>query len=166
VDHIWSPWRYRYVTKQEGPHPDCIFCAKNQASQEQDEKNLILFRAEHCFGLLNLYPYTNGHMMIAPYRHVSRIEDLPEPEWIELSRFARLAEANIRAIYHCDGLNLGFNIGAVAGAGIAGHIHMHVLPRWTGDANFMTVVGETRVHPEDLVESWQKLRECPWQLLG
>jgi len=103
-------------------------------------------------------------MMIAPFRHVSRIEDLPEPEWIELMRYARQAEKNIRATYHCDGLNIGFNIGAVAGAGIAGHIHLHILPRWNGDANFMTVVGETRIHPEDLHESWRKLSACNWQL--
>ncbi len=166
MDHLWSPWRYRYVTRQEGPKPDCIFCHKHQLAPANDPESLILFRAEHCFGLLNLYPYTNGHMMIAPYRHVARIEDLPEPEWIELSRFARLAEANIRSVYRCDGLNLGFNIGSVAGAGIAGHIHMHILPRWNGDANFMSVVGETRVHPEDLAESYRKLTACAWTLPG
>jgi ATP adenylyltransferase len=164
VDHLWSPWRYRYVTKEEGPRPDCVFCSKCQAPIERDPENLILFRATSCYGLLNLYPYTNGHMMVAPYRHVSRIEDLPEEEWIELARYARLAERHIRAVYHCDGLNLGFNIGAVAGAGIAGHIHLHVLPRWNGDANFMTVVGETRVHPEDLADSWRKLAACEWTL--
>lgn len=162
MDHLWSPWRYRYVTKEDGPKADCIFCAKAQANQ--DSENLILFRGEACYGLLNLYPYTNGHMMIAPFRHVSRIEDLPEQEWIELMRYGRLAERNIRSVYKCDGLNLGFNIGAVAGAGIAGHIHLHVLPRWNGDANFMTVVGETRVHPEDLQESWRKLSEASWTL--
>ena len=102
--------------------------------------------------------------MVAPFRHVSRIEDLPEQEWIELMRYGRLAERNIRSVYKCDGLNLGFNIGGVAGAGIAGHIHLHVLPRWNGDANFMTVVGETRVHPEDLQESWRKLSEASWML--
>lgn len=164
MDHLWSPWRYRYVTKEEGPRPDCVFCAKSQALPEHDRDNLILFRANFCYGLLNLYPYTNGHLMIAPYRHVSRIEDLPEPEWIELARYARLAEQHVRAVYRCDGLNLGFNIGSVAGAGIAGHIHMHVLPRWNGDANFMTVIGETRVHPEDLAESWRKLAGCNWSL--
>ncbi len=162
MDHLWSPWRYRYVTKEDGPKADCIFCAKSQSVE--DASNLILFRGEYCFGLLNLYPYTNGHMMIAPSRHVAHIEDLPEPEWIELMRYARLAERNMRGVYKCDGLNLGFNIGSVAGAGIAGHIHLHVLPRWNGDANFMTVVGETRVHPEDLQESWRKLSEAPWTL--
>lgn len=164
MDHLWSPWRYRYVTKTEGPKPECIFCDKVAAAPAEDSDHLILFRAEFCFGLLNLYPYTNGHMMIAPRRHVSRIEDLPEPEWIELARYARLAEQNIRAVYNCTGLNLGLNIGSVAGAGIAGHLHLHILPRWEGDANFMTVVGETRVHPEDLSESWRKLRAMPWVL--
>lgn len=162
MDHLWSPWRYRYVTKEDGAKPVCIFCAKAQTNEEA--QNLIVFRGESCYGLLNLYPYTNGHMMIAPFRHVSRIEDLPEPEWIEAMRYARLAERNIRAVYKCEGLNLGFNIGSVAGAGIAGHIHLHVLPRWNGDANFMTVTGETRVHPEDLQESWRKLSQAPWTL--
>jgi len=164
MDHLWSPWRYRYVTKAEDRPGGCIFCAKHQ--DQQDEKNLILFRGESCFGLLNLYPYTNGHLMIAPYRHVSTIEELPEEEWLELARYARLAESLVRKVYRCDGLNLGFNIGSVAGAGIAGHIHLHVLPRWNGDANFMTVVGETRVHPEELSESWRKLTEETWRLSG
>jgi ATP adenylyltransferase len=102
-------------------------------------------------------------MMIAPYRHVARIEDLPHQEWLDLMTYARLAERNIRRVYQCDGLNLGFNIGSVAGAGVAGHIHLHILPRWNGDANFMTVVGETRVHPEDLTVSWSKLSAAPWE---
>lgn len=164
MDHLWSPWRYRYVTKDEAPRPECIFCSKAAAGPEQTENDLILFRGATCYGLLNLYPYTNGHMMVAPYRHVSRIEDLPEEEWLELARYARRAERNIRAVYRCDGLNLGFNIGSVAGAGIAGHIHLHVLPRWNGDANFMSVIGETRIHPEDLAESWRKLTACDWSL--
>ncbi len=162
MDHLWSPWRYRYVTQEDGPKPDCIFCEKRQSGD--DESNLVLFWGGACYGLLNLYPYTNGHMMIAPFRHVSKIEDLPEPEWIEVMRYARLAEKHIRAVYQCDGLNLGLNIGSVAGAGIAGHIHLHILPRWSGDANFMTVVGETRVHPEELKESWRKLSACAWTL--
>ena len=164
MDHLWSPWRYRYVSAEPSEKPDCIFCAKPGASV--DEAELIVFRGAHCFGLLNLYPYTNGHLMIAPYAHVARIEDLPETDWIETMRYARLAERNIRRVYRCDGLNLGFNIGRVAGAGIAGHIHLHVLPRWEGDANFMSVVGETRVHPESLADSWSKLLACDWQLEG
>ena len=162
MDHLWSPWRYRYVTSETGDKSACIFCAKRESTE--DERNLIVFRGEHCYGLLNLYPYTNGHMMIAPRAHVATIEELEEPAWIETMRYARLAERNIRAAYKCDGLNLGFNIGGAAGAGIAGHIHLHVLPRWTGDANFMSVIGETRVHPESLADSWRKLAACEWKL--
>jgi len=165
MDHLWSPWRYRYVTKDEGPRQDCVFCDKAQSPPELDEQNLILFRGTHCYGLLNLYPYTNGHIMIAPYRHVSRLEDLPEVEWLELARYSRLAERHIRAQYKCEGLNMGFNIGSVAGAGIAQHIHLHILPRWNGDANFMSVIGETRVHPESLADSWNKLVSCNWSLV-
>jgi ATP adenylyltransferase len=165
MDHLWSPWRYRYVTKDEGPRPACVFCAKAQASLDHAEQDLILFRATHCFGLLNLYPYNNGHLMIAPYRHVATLEDLPESEWIELARYARLAERHIREQYKCEGLNMGFNLGTVAGAGIAQHIHLHILPRWTGDANFMSVIGETRVHPESLADSWRKLSNCDWTLV-
>lgn len=156
MDHLWSPWRYRYVTQGESPRESCIFC--------HPENREVVFRGEHCYGLLNAFPYTNGHMMIAPYDHVSRIEDLPEEKWMEMMRYARLAERNIRAAYRCDGLNLGFNVGSVAGAGIAGHLHLHVLPRWQGDANFMTTIGETRVHPEDLGETLKKLRACEWVL--
>jgi len=162
VDHLWSPWRYRYVTSEAGDKSACIFCAKRESTEH--ERNLIVFRGEHCYGLLNLYPYTNGHMMIAPHAHVATIEELDEAAWIETMRYARLAERNIRAAYKCDGLNLGFNIGGAAGAGITGHIHLHVLPRWTGDANFMSVIGETRVHPESLADSWRKLAACEWKL--
>ncbi|MFN7541374.1 MAG: HIT family protein [Acidobacteriota bacterium] len=166
MDHLWSPWRYRYVTAGEEPETDCIFCDKWKASPETDEAHLVLFRGPASYGLLNLYPYTSGHLMIIPARHVARIEDLPEAEWLELMCYARLAEKNLRAVYGPDGLNLGFNIGTAAGAGIAGHLHLHALPRWRGDANFLTVVAETRVHPEALQESWRKLRACSWVLTG
>jgi ATP adenylyltransferase len=165
MDHLWSPWRYRYVTSEdnsERPKPDCIFCDK--AASTADDSNLVVFRGALSYGLLNLYPYTNGHMMVAPYVHAARIEDLPEDTWIEIMRYARIAERNLRQAYRCDGLNLGFNIGSVAGAGIAGHLHMHLVPRWQGDANFMTIIGETRVHPEDLPATLAKLRSLSWEL--
>ncbi len=155
MDHLWSPWRYRYVTS--GEQPACIFCAPR-------EEHFLLFEAESCYGLLNRFPYTNGHMMIAPHAHVARLEDLDETAWLELMRYARLAERNLRQVYRCDGLNIGFNIGSVAGAGVAGHLHLHLVPRWHGDANFMTTVGETRVHPEALEDSARKLRAASWVL--
>lgn len=125
----------------------------------RDQENLILHRADHNYVLLNLYPYTNGHLMIAPYAHVATLEELAAEAAAEMMRLAQRADALLRERYRAPGINLGMNIGACAGAGVAGHIHMHVLPRWPGDANFMTTVGETRVLPEDLNDSWEKLRQ-------
>ncbi|HEY3440792.1 MAG TPA: HIT domain-containing protein [Paludibaculum sp.] len=155
MDRLWSPWRYRYVSKAS-PADDCIFCAKE--AERRDEDNLILHRGEHNFVLLNLYPYTTGHLMVAPYDHIASLEDLPDETAIELMRLTQTAVRHIRAIYRPQGLNAGLNLGECAGAGIAGHLHMHVLPRWAGDANFMSTIGETRVMPEDLPETWRRLR--------
>lgn len=154
MDRLWSPWRYRYVSKAS-PADACIFCAKE--AERRDEENLILHRGEHNFVLLNLYPYTTGHLMVAPYAHIASLEDLPDEAAIELMRLTQTAVRHIRAIYRPQGLNAGLNLGECAGAGIAGHLHMHVLPRWAGDANFMTTIGETRVMPEDLPETWRRL---------
>jgi ATP adenylyltransferase len=159
MDYLWSPWRYRYVTQAE-PSAGCIFCLK--ARENRDAENYIVYRGSLNFVLLNLYPYTNGHLMIAPYQHVATMEDTHEATLVEMMRLARRAEANLRAAYRPDGLNIGMNIGASAGAGIAGHIHLHVLPRWTADANFMTTVGETRVLPEDLAVTYGKLARLSW----
>jgi ATP adenylyltransferase len=165
MDHLWSPWRYQYVSGEESPRehkPACIFCAKSKPETQQ--RDYVLFYGEHCFGLLNIYPYTNGHLMIAPYEHVASLAEASEAACLEIMRYARRAEANLEAIYRCDGLNLGFNIGSAAGAGVAGHIHLHVLPRWQGDANFMSVIGETRVHPEGLDVTYSKLLAANWHL--
>lgn len=157
MDRIWSPWRYRYVSTAQ-PDDACIFCAKSAASI--DEENHIVHRGERCFVILNLFPYTSGHLMVAPYEHVASIEDADERTAMEMMLLVRRSVAHLRAIYKPRGLNLGMNIGECAGAGIAGHIHMHVLPRWPGDANFMSVVGETRVMPEDISETYRKLKEA------
>jgi ATP adenylyltransferase len=155
MEHIWSPWRYRYVSTAAAGDA-CIFCSKPAA--DQDEANHIVYRGERNFVILNLYPYTNGHLMVAPYEHVASIEEVAEETAVEMMLLVRRAARHLRAIYQPRGLNLGMNIGECAGAGIAGHIHMHVLPRWPGDANFMSVVGETRVMPEDLSETYHKLK--------
>jgi ATP adenylyltransferase len=160
VDRLWSPWRYRYVTKAD-PSDGCIFCVK--PAENRDRENYILHRGGLCFILLNIYPYTSGHLMIAPYQHVPTLAEAPEQAAAEMMWLARRAEANLREAYRPDGFNIGMNIGASAGAGIAGHIHMHVLPRWTGDANFMTTVGETRVLPEDLAATYEKLSRLSWE---
>ena len=156
MDRLWSPWRYRYIsTVPAASSAGCIFCDK--AAGGNDEESLIVFRGTRNFVLLNLYPYTNGHLMIAPYAHVATLEEAGEEIVAEMARLARDAERHLRATYNAPGYNLGMNIGESAGAGVAGHIHLHVLPRWAGDANFMTTVAETRVLPEDLPTTWQRL---------
>lgn len=160
MDYLWSPWRYRYLTEAPKPSgsegPGCIFC--EMAAANQNEEHLIVHRAALNFVVLNRYPYTSGHLMVVPYRHVSELAALNVAEANEMMALVQRAEAQLRKIYRPDGLNVGMNLGESAGAGIAGHIHMHMLPRWTGDANFMTTVGETRVLPEDLPVTWQRLR--------
>lgn len=154
MDHLWSPWRYSYVQSaalQEG----CLFCVK--AAEKKDRENFVILRAEYNFVLLNLYPYTTGHLMVAPYAHIATLEEADPAALAEMMRLAQRAEKALRAVYRPSGLNIGMNIGQCAGAGVAGHIHLHVLPRWPGDANFMTAVGETRVIPEDIHITYEKL---------
>jgi ATP adenylyltransferase len=157
MDRLWSPWRYRYVSKA-APTDACIFCAK--PARNEDREDLIVFRGERNFVLLNLYPYTSGHLMVAPYEHVATLEAAAEETLAELMLLTRRAQRHLREIYKAPGYNVGMNIGEAAGAGVAGHIHMHVLPRWPGDANFMTSVAETRVIPEDLETAWSRLRDA------
>lgn len=162
MDHLWSPWRYRYVQKADPQHDACIFCRKS--SEADDTRNLIVHRARNNFIILNLYPYTTGHLMVAPYQHVSLLEDASPEAVQEMMLLARKAQQNLARIYRPHGFNLGMNLGESAGAGIAGHIHLHVLPRWTGDANFMSTVAETRVMPEDLAITYQKLSDEQWAI--
>jgi ATP adenylyltransferase len=161
VDYLWSPWRYRYVSSAKPSSTEsggCVFCAK--AASSDDRADLVVLRGEHNFILLNLYPYTSGHLMIAPYAHVASLEDADPAALEEMMRLARRADAALRRLYKPDGMNIGMNLGACAGAGVAGHIHMHVLPRWCGDASFMTTISETRVLPEELSVTWERLREA------
>lgn len=156
MDRLWSPWRYRYVSKAS-PADDCVFC--RISAERNDESNFVLHRADRNFVLLNLYPYTTGHLMVAPYEHVPTLEQAAPETLAEMMALTQRFEALLRSVYRPAGLNIGMNIGEVAGAGVAGHIHLHLLPRWAGDANFMTTVGETRVMPEDLADTWRKLVE-------
>ena len=158
MDYLWTPWRYQYVTKS-GPQDECIFCAA-AADNAHDRERLVVYRADRNLVILNRFPYTTGHVMVVPYEHVPLLEDLPDSTLTELILLTRLTEKHLRVVYRPDGLNFGFNLGRSAGAGIAGHLHMHGLPRWTGDTSFMTAVGETRVLPEDLDTTWQKLRQA------
>ena len=159
MDYLWSPWRYQYVSSA-GIVPlgkdFCFFCSI-AADASEDAMNLVVLRAERSFVLLNRYPYCSGHLMIAPYEHVATLVEAHVATLEEMMRLAQRCESALRQVYGPDGLNFGFNIGQAAGAGIAGHIHMHGLPRWSGDTSFMTTIGETRVLPEDLATTREKL---------
>ena len=155
MDYLWSPWRYQYVT-QSIPEQGCIFCRKMQ--ENQDEGNWILHRGLHNFVLLNLFPYTSGHLMIAPYAHIARLSDADDATWMEMMALTRKAEQALQKTYQPEGINLGMNLGKSAGAGIADHMHLHVLPRWQADSNFITTIGETRVLPELLPDTYRKLK--------
>ncbi len=157
MDYLWTPWRYQYISKA-GETDDCVFCAAAQS--RRDAEFFVVHRAEHNLVILNRFPYTSGHVMVVPYEHVPSLQELADPTLVEMIRLGRECERALRDVYRPEGLNLGINLGKCAGAGIAGHLHLHVLPRWTGDANFMTVVGETRVMPEDLTTTWEKLRRA------
>src|SRR5512133_2093276 len=146
MDYLWTPWRYQYITTADKA-PGCVFC---QAQQQPDEQARIVLRAEHCFVILNTYPYTSGHVMVVPYAHLDELQKLPSAAAAEMIALTQRMEGVLRDLYKPDGLNLGMNIGKAAGAGVAGHIHMHALPRWVADANFVSVIGETRVLPETL----------------
>lgn len=154
MDYLWTPWRYAYVSgahKTEG----CVFC---EAPKEKDDaKARIAYRGKDCYIILNTFPYTPGHVMIVPYAHLDELRKLPPDAATEMMTLSQRVESVLRELYHPDGINLGMNIGKAAGAGIAGHIHMHELPRWVADANFVSVVGETRVLPETLDVTWEKL---------
>ena len=157
MDFLWSPWRFQFIANKD-KQQSCIFCDKPQLGN--DAETLIVHRSQLCFVILNLYPYNNGHVMIAPYAHVPTLEDADETITSEMMRLTRATQMHLRKIYAAPGFNIGMNLGACAGAGVAGHIHMHVLPRWPGDANFMTTVAETRILPEDLETSFQRLKDA------
>ncbi len=155
MDYLWTPWRYQYVSTAD-KKPECVLCEKLKTTDDRSE--LIIYRGEHCYVMLNLFPYTSGHVMVSPYAHVDRLAKLEDAASRELIALTQRTEKALEELYHPDGVNIGMNIGKAAGAGVAGHIHMHVLPRWMADANFMTVVGETRVLPELLEITWERLK--------
>ncbi len=154
MDYLWTPWRYAYVSSADRA-TSCIFCDKPR--ENDDRKNYIVHRGEHCYIILNAFPYTSGHVMVVPYAHLDQLDKLPREAAHEMMDLSQRMESVLRKAYNAEGVNLGMNIGKCAGAGVAGHVHMHVLPRWTADANFMTVVGETRVLPETLEQTYEKI---------
>ena len=146
----------KYIQNQEPPN-GCVFCLA--AAQETDAENLVIKRAKHAFVILNRYPYTSGHLMVVPYLHVSSIENLDPETRHEMIELVNQSMIVLRGIYQPDAFNLGANVGAAAGAGIAEHVHMHVVPRWNGDTNFMTAISETRVLPEELSDTYRRIHE-------
>jgi ATP adenylyltransferase len=154
MDRLWAPWRLSYVTAAQVPATDCIFCDAC-ASRDVD---LVVLRGRVCYVILNLYPYNNGHLMVVPNRHLAALEALTPDEQTELMQLARLAEMALNEVYRPQGINVGINLGKAAGAGIENHLHIHLVPRWSGDTNFMTAVGQTRVLPEDLAATAARLR--------
>ncbi len=158
MEILWSPWRHEYITSSgsEKSPSDCIFCAAQQ-NPSDDKRNLIIHRATHNFVILNRYPYITGHLMIAPYAHVGELRAAPKESTDEMMDLVKRCEQVLRDAYHPEGFNVGMNLGRVAGAGVADHIHMHILPRWGGDTNFMSTVSDTRVLPEDLMMTYEKL---------
>ncbi|MCU1221945.1 MAG: histidine triad protein [Edaphobacter sp.] len=186
MDRLWTPWRYSYITRADaqartGVPPElsdwpaaedrhCVFCnmiaatdyaiAHGMQPELAERATHIVYRGTHCFVCLNAYPYSTGHVLIVPYLHLDSLAALPSDAAQEMMLITQHAEASLRRVYRPDGLNLGMNLGEAAGAGIAEHIHLHALPRWSGDTNFMTVIGETRVLPETLDITWAKLWEA------
>ncbi len=156
MERLWAPWRIEYVriSKPNG----CIFCMLPK--EGDDERNLILHRGKYAFIIMNNYPYNPGHVMVAPYRHVGEIEELTPEEWMEIHTLISLAIKAIKRAMEPHGFNLGVNIGRVAGAGIEGHIHFHIVPRWNGDTNFMPVLADTKVIVQGIRENYQELREA------
>jgi ATP adenylyltransferase len=156
MDYLWTPWRFQYVNETKNS-TDCVFCEMAARDASTDRKNLILYRGRFNFVLLNLYPYTTGHTMVAPYAHIADLAEVQVETLNEMMALAQRVQRALRDCYHPEGYNLGLNLGRCAGAGVEHHVHLHALPRWTGDSNFMTVIGETRVAPEDLITTYDKL---------
>lgn len=147
MEQLWAPWRMQYIKRADAAE-GCIFC--NFPAEEKDDENLIVQRGGTAFILLNAFPYSNGHLMISPYKHTANLDDLDDQEMLELMTLTRRAVNLLKAAFKPDGFNIGVNMGRVAGAGIADHVHIHVVPRWSGDTNFMPVLGDVRVIPESL----------------
>jgi ATP adenylyltransferase len=190
MDQLWTPWRFAYVTTSDGaPRPGvpaslaewpgdkgCVFCnlvaavdhaiARGMSVDKAEAAGGLVLRGAHCYICLNAYPYTAGHVMVVPYAHLDRISAMPLEAAHEMIDLAQRTEQVLGRLYHPHGMNLGMNLGKAAGAGVAGHLHLHALPRWTGDTNFMTTISETRVLPEDLAITWGKMRQAYGELSG
>lgn len=156
MDYLWTPWRYQYISNVDNTDR-CPFCL--EASTEDDDRRLVVHRAEHNFVILNMFPYTSGHLLICTYRHLGNFSEASPAQIAEMMLLAQQCKEVLEKCYHPAGFNIGMNLGRCAGAGVDQHIHMHVVPRWAGDANCMTVVSETRVLPESLETTHRKLKQ-------
>lgn len=158
MDTLWSPWRYEYLASgaADAASKGCIFCSIRD-DPDRDEANFVVHRADHSFVVLNIYPYISGHLLIVPYEHVGELDAASKSATDELMDLTKRCQTALREAYLPQGFNVGINLGRSAGAGIVDHIHIHILPRWTGDSNFMSAIGETRVIPEDLPTTYKKL---------
>ncbi len=154
MERIWAPWRVQYITA--GNPGGCIFCDKPNSDAEEGE--FILYKGDKAFILLNAYPYNNGHLMVAPYRHTADISSLSDEEMLSVMKLIALSKDVLAEAFSPDGYNVGINLGQTAGAGIADHLHVHIVPRWNGDTNFMPVIGDTKVMPQALADTYQQLR--------
>ena len=154
MEKIWAPWRMQYILSDK--KKECVFCVK--AKEKEDKKNYILFRDTLAFVILNIFPYNNGHLMIAPYRHVASLEELSEEELLQVMMLIKKGLTSLKKSLKADGYNIGINIGSIAGAGIADHLHVHIVPRWSGDTNFMPILAETKVLPQHLDTTFEILQ--------
>jgi ATP adenylyltransferase len=184
MDYLWTPWRYAYITSADtAARPGvpgrlaawpgdlgCVFCnliasidfaiANGMSRDEADAAGGLVLRGKHCFICLNAFPYTSGHVLAMPYAHLDRLAALPTETAHELIELAQRTEVVLERLYRPHGFNFGMNLGQAGGAGVAGHVHLHALPRWAGDTNFMTAVAETRILPEDLETTWRRMRQA------
>ncbi len=160
MERLWAPWRMKYVSgdsARELPEGTCVLCLKWQ--ERNDTENLVLWRGEHCYMMMNLFPYSNGHLMVLPIRHTADLAELTEVERLELFELTLKGKDALSSTMNPNGFNVGMNLGRIAGAGIEDHLHLHIVPRWNGDTNFMPVLGDTRVISEALDDTYQKLKQ-------
>src|SRR5579859_7893309 len=167
MDHLYTPWRMTYLTDEKKPaNDDCVFCQKAVFVDEAtDAKGWVVARSKFVFVMLNKFPYNNGHVMVLPYQHIGSIEALSTEALTDLMLTTNHALAALRKLYNPQGFNVGINLGGAAGAGIAAHVHLHIVPRWAGDTNFISIIGDTRVIPDLLDDTWRKLHDL-WPTVG
>lgn len=158
MDRLWAPWRKKYILRALSGEEECIFC--RIPKEDKDEENYLLARGKHAFVVLNIFPYNNGHIMVAPYRHTSDLNELSDEEILDFLKLTGKSQKVLGKVMQPHGFNMGINVGRVAGAGYEEHIHIHIVPRWGGDTNFMPILGETKVISEALDEAYKRLREA------